>query len=75
MSNRTKVLVIGMDQKSLSAIKECLSDYDVTAIDIDEEKDRLDIPDEERPDLIILNGQSEKETTVELCKGLMCSAR
>ena len=70
MSDKSKVLVIGMYETNLSVIKDCLSDYDVTVIDIDEEKDRLDIPDEERPDLIILNGQSEKETTVELCEGL-----
>lgn len=70
MSNRTKILVIGMDEENPSVIKDCLSDCDVTAIDIDEEKDRLDIPDEERPDLIILNGRSEKERTLELCKGL-----
>jgi len=35
MLNKLKVLVIGMDEKNLSAIKECLSDYDVTAMDID----------------------------------------
>ena len=70
MSNKLKVLVIGMDEKNLSAIKECLSDYDVTAMDIDEGKDKVSIPDQDIPDLIILSARSEKQTTLELCKDL-----
>lgn len=70
MSNKSKVLVIGMDEKTLSVIRESLSDCDVTDMDIDEGKDTLNIPDQDRPDLIILNARSEKQMTLELCKGL-----
>lgn len=41
MSNNPKVLVIGMDEKTLSVIRESLSDCNVTDMDIDEGKDTL----------------------------------
>ena len=70
MSGKPKVLVIGMDEKNLSVIRECLSECDVATMDMEEGQDTLSIPDKVKPDLMILNGQSEKQGTLALCKGL-----
>ena len=73
MSRKSKVLVIGMDEKNLSVIRECLSECDVATMDMEEGQDKVNIPDKAKPDLIILNGQSERQRSLALCKELKTS--
>ncbi len=70
MLRKSKVLVIGMDEKNLLVIRECLGECDVATMDMEEGQDKMSIPDKAKPDLIILNGQSEKQRSLALCKEL-----